>query len=397
MSSLAQGIAAKAAQDTAACIGCRECLAVCPVAPADLRIADLNLAVAGGAPPGPEAVTTFATECLQCGRCVPVCPAGLERDVMTLWQRANLPHLAPGAEDHLRHLGGGQPVARRVEVVLHNLRHRARLKGLARYVDKRVLRSADTLFFFGCNIFSDTGLPAKVLALADYLDIRYEVLGGLSNCCGWSHHLAGDTDRAERLMDHLHERIGQVRPKEVVTIGAECYAALKRLVAVKDAGFTPVTATSWVRRNLHRFPIRRASGNLTFHDACHVSRKLGEGEEARRVLRQFGGFVEMRDHGEDATCCGFHQYNANPEQLKALREARVAMAGEAGADTLVTECVRCQESFAAAGEAAGVRVVDVIDLVFEAVMDDDNLSPQPVHFKSPIRNVSRGAAPAEGT
>jgi Fe-S oxidoreductase len=395
MDAIRQTLKAEVERGLAACIGCNECMRACPVADPTLRIADLNFATASDAPPS-GAAERLAVECFQCGLCVPVCPVGLERDGMVLWLKTRMEKPPPQYIDDLKHKGSGQPVRRQVEVALHNLRRRPRMKGLAAHVDKRDLKRADTLFFFGCNIFSETGLAAKVLALADYLQLDYEVLGGLRSCCGWCHYLAGDLERAETLMEHVHGRILKVAPKEVVTIGAECYTALRRIAAVRGERFTPVTCTTWIRSNLDRFPIRRLEDPFTFHDACHVTRKMGEGEEARRVLRQVGTLVEMERHGDAGTCCGRHQFGVNPAQLERIRRDRIQMAREAGATRMVVECVRCLEAFAPAGAELDVEVMDIVDLVYDAIRKDSGPVPRPVHFGSPVASRREGPVPAEG-
>jgi len=376
----------------AACIGCHECVRACPVADDTVRIADLNFATRHGGPMPPR-IERFAVECFQCGACVPVCPTGLERDSMMLQLKAQLGRMPACYVDDLKHKGGHQPVRRQVEITVHNLMRRPRLKGLAGHVDKRDLKRSDVLFFFGCNIFSETGVAQKVLALADYLRLDYEVLGGLRSCCGWAHYLAGDLERAETLMRELHERIVKAGPKEVVTICAECYTALRRMAAAYGGGYTPVTCTTWIRQNLHRFPTRRLSEPFTFHDACHVTRKMGEGEEARRVLRQVGVFVEMERHGDESPCCGRYQFEANPGQLEAMRRERIDMARRAGANRMVVECVRCLESYGPVGEDLGVEVMDIVDLVYDAIDHDRGPAAQPVHFGSPIPERKGSVAP----
>ncbi len=395
MNTLGDLLRRKVEADLAACIGCHECMHVCPVAGPDIRIADLNAAtLSEQAPPG--RIERFVWECYQCGLCVPVCPSGLERDAMVLWQKAKGQGRRPQSyQDHLRLKGAGGSVGQQAGITLHNLQARTRLKGLAQHVDKRNLRAADTLFFFGCNIFSDTGIPAKVLALADYLACDYEVLGGMRSCCGWSHMMAGDLARADELMSHVYERITAASPKEVVVIGSECYAALKRMVATRGDAFTPVTMASWIRRNLHRFPIRQLSETVTFHDACHISRKMGEGEEARRILRQFGYLVEMPNHGDGGDCCGYHQFDANPKQVDHQRKKRLTMAKSTQATTMVVECVRCLEAYGPLAEEAGVKVTDLVDLVYRAIQDEAGPMSQPVHFRSPLSQGRRGAV--EGT
>jgi Fe-S oxidoreductase len=395
MDAIRQTLKREVERGLAACIGCNECMRACPVADPGLRLAELNHAT-GNEAPLPPLVERLAVECFQCGLCVPVCPVGLERDSMVLWLKTRLEKLPPQYVDDLKHKGAGQPVRRQVEITFHNLMQRPRMKGLASHVDKRDLKRADTLFFFGCTIFSETGLAAKMLALADYLQLDYEVLGGLRSCCGWGHYLAGDLERAETLMDNVYERILKAAPKEVVTNCSECYTALRRVSAVRGEKFTPVSCSTWIRQNLDRFPIQRLEDPFTFHDACHTTRKLGEGEEARRVLRQVGTFVEMAQNGDEGPCCGRYQFDVNPAQLARLRGDRIRMAREAGANRMVVECVRCLEAFGPAGEELGVQVMDIVDLVYEAIRNEPGPVPRPVHFGRPVPQGREGPVPAEG-
>ncbi|MDH5526027.1 MAG: (Fe-S)-binding protein [Nitrospirota bacterium] len=394
MGILRETLREKVATGLAACIGCRECLRVCPVAPPSLRIADLNQATSAGDPPQGE-IARFAAECTQCGLCVPVCPTGLERDAMVLWLRSRMDP-RPREYFRLETFGPGKSVGRKVGVAVHNLKNRGRLGQLAQHADKRSLQPADTLFFFGCTIFSETGMAAKVLDIADYLKTGYEVLGGLTSCCGWGHYMAGDLTRAEEMMAHVAGRIGKVAPREVVVSGSECYAALSRIAAVYDTPFTPVTVSSWIRRNLHRFPLRHFAGTMTFHDACHTSRKLGEGEEPRRVLRQLGAMVEMPLSGAAAPCCGHHQFGVNPEQLLKLRRDRLDMAADAGAQRMVVECVHCQEAFSPVAVKGEVEVVSLVDLIHDLIIADSGPTPQPVHFSAPVPSNDGSRVPAEG-
>lgn len=80
--------ASQVADELAACIGCTECMTVCPALPGPITIEALNRQTLDG-PISPH-VMRFAQSCYQCGACVPVCPVGLHRDSMMLWLKIRL-------------------------------------------------------------------------------------------------------------------------------------------------------------------------------------------------------------------------------------------------------------------------------------------------------------------
>jgi Na+-translocating ferredoxin:NAD+ oxidoreductase RnfC subunit len=80
--------ASQVADELAACIGCTECMTVCPALPTPIPIEALNRQTLDG-PISPQ-VMRFAQSCYQCGACVPVCPVGLHRDSMMMWLKIRL-------------------------------------------------------------------------------------------------------------------------------------------------------------------------------------------------------------------------------------------------------------------------------------------------------------------
>lgn len=78
-----------------ACIGCYECLLVCPALTEPITIDVLNRETSSEAISTP--VARFARSCYQCGACVAPCPVGLHRDAMMLWLKVRL--LRSGREE----------------------------------------------------------------------------------------------------------------------------------------------------------------------------------------------------------------------------------------------------------------------------------------------------------
>lgn len=80
--------ASQVAQELQACIGCNECLLVCPALSEPLTIDVLNRETFSGPVSAPTA--RFARACWQCGACVAPCPVGLHRDAMMMWLKVRL-------------------------------------------------------------------------------------------------------------------------------------------------------------------------------------------------------------------------------------------------------------------------------------------------------------------
>ena len=80
--------ASQVAQELQACIGCNECLLVCPALAEPITIDVLNRETFSG--PISAASARFARTCYQCGACVAPCPVGLHRDAMMMWLKVRM-------------------------------------------------------------------------------------------------------------------------------------------------------------------------------------------------------------------------------------------------------------------------------------------------------------------
>jgi len=86
----------------------------------------------------------------------------------------------------------------------------------------------------------------------------------------------------------------------------------------------------------------RFDGRITYHDACHLLRGIGVGEQPRRLLRNIRGaeFVEMP---ESDRCCGFGgAFSITYATLStAMLEDKIASIVHSGADVVVGCDVGC--------------------------------------------------------
>jgi len=357
------------------CIGVDECMKVCPVADPSRSINELNDATFA-ATLFTDGVLKFAIECVQCGRCDAVCPTQAGRSVMMLKLKEKVVSQGNSPFSHRKYFVLKGHDKNSIRRVAFNFTMKAKWKimkseklkheKLARHIDKSNFKKSEFLFYFGCYIFTKEMAAARCVDLADRLGMDYEVLGGLKSCCGWPQLLAGRTGEAEDYHGYLSELILKSSPNYVITGCAECYMSLNKVATKYDHSFQALTTPQWLNMFSARLGLSIEDDPVTFHDSCHISRKSGMPEPARKLLGKLNPLTEMKRSGaRDTFCCGYWGLKANQTNLKEIHNDRLNEAKGTGAGRMVVECITCAESFAESAEGAGVEVVDIVDLVYE--------------------------------
>jgi Fe-S oxidoreductase len=346
------------------CIGVDECMKVCPVVDPDIPIKELNEATRPGTPV-PERIARFAAECIQCGRCDTVCPTAAGRSIMMLYLKAKLARANKQPRAYKKYLSMRGYDKNPLLLGASNLFGRLGIRRLAKHVDKKTFKRAPLLIYLGCYIFTKTKSAVQLVDVAEKLGLEYEVLGGLRSCCGWPRLLAGALGPADDYHEHLLGLIEKSSPEEVVTGCAECFASLVKIKRKYKAGFEPLTPSMWLLKHADILGLEHSGETVTYHDSCHLSRKLHYDRPVRELLVKVADLVEMERSGpRDTYCCGYWAMKANPGQLKDIHRDRFDEARKTGAGKMMVECVTCLESFDLHPEE-GVRVQDVLELVID--------------------------------
>ncbi len=360
------------------CFGDGECMRVCPVVDKNLTIAELNNCTLESNSLT-EAVRNFTFECFQCGHCTSVCPGGVQRDVLMIFLKYKA--LAEKEPKHIKKyykakgISGWNPKkpaskTLRKEIMIrgYNFISGSKLGKLKKHVDKTKFKKSDNLFYFGCYIFSHTGVQFKTLELADKLGLDYEVLGGLKSCCGWPQLLGGRIEEAEYLHRYVSNVIEQIKPKRIITGCMECFVSLKRMLQINPADYQPMTTSQWLLSHADELGISHCGEDITFHDSCHCSRKMGLEKPARELLKKMYTLKEMKKNRDQSLCCGYYNFKVNPKLNESITQCKMNMAHEIGVKKMAVECITCQESFETIGNKNGISVTDLVDLVHKNVI-----------------------------
>ena len=177
-------------------------------------------------------------------------------------------------------------------------------------------------------------------------------------CCGLPAFGSGDEDTPRSIARRNIEAFAEENLDQVVAHCASCAAMLKLdypLLFGEDDPFRAKALAfsekvSDASRLLARIPDLKRKGNspgnkvlrVTYHDPCHLRRKLGIFKEPRDLLQSTPGleYVEMRDANR---CCGQGgSFNvANYDLSLKILDRKTSAIEDSGADIVTTTCSGC--------------------------------------------------------
>ncbi len=180
-----------------ACTRCGDCFRACPMTePGGIGDADPGATagaivdlITGGA--GNEEAIRWADVCSGSGNCIPACQHGINPRFMVQLARGFARRNADGPPLATRWREGFQNMSRGVRVLS---KLQLPPETLARFSPSREPRSTppDVVFYTGCNVLKTPHIALLCLDILDLLEIDYEVMGGVGQCCGVYQYRAGD-------------------------------------------------------------------------------------------------------------------------------------------------------------------------------------------------------------
>lgn len=116
-------------------------------------------------------------------------------------------------------------------------------------------------------------------------------------------------------------------------------------------------------------PVTRPLAAVSYHDPCHLGRRLGVYEPPRQLLRRIAGRVcELPNHGDDARCCGAGGLLPLTERALAGAMARDRVGelaeSEQPLSPLVSACPGCTQHLRRSAPEVALR--DLLILLDEA-------------------------------
>jgi heterodisulfide reductase subunit D len=235
----------------------------------------------------------------------------------------------------------------------------------------------ETVLFVDCEAaFYRTSVPravAQILRLAGY---EFGLMGE-QWCCGGPAAEMGYVDQARRFAEHNLANWRSTGTKRVLVLDPHDYISFtedypRYFGADYDIEIVLVVElfADLIRRGrlTPSVPIDRA---ITYHDPCRLNKRKGIWAEPREILRAIPGlnFTDVDRVTQWSYCSGGGGGLPieKPELTAAISANRVARAKQLEVDTLVSACPWSERPLSAAGEAQDVDVVDIHEMLAQAL------------------------------
>jgi len=236
---------------------------------------------------------------------------------------------------------------------------------------------AEVLYYTGCTAAFVQSIHSVAVATIMNLtaaQVDFGLLGREEVCCGSTLLRIGDRSGFEKYRDQNLEIFSRLGVKTIITSCAGCTSTFKEEYAGK-LNCEVLHSVEYFDRLISQGKIRprnRLDLTVTYHDPCHLGRYCGIYDPPRKILESIPGvkFKEMDRTREDAYCCGsgggvktaypeFANWAAN-RRLEEVREST-------GCQVIATACPFCEENLTDAGRNAGMKTVDVNQLLWDSL------------------------------
>jgi len=374
MSAYADRLEALVAEAADRCTGCGKCFEVCPTAreigldagEARARVGELSALTLNGGPAA-DGLQKWLDACDGSARCSDACPEGINvRQWVTIAKMKALDAVRPREVGAANAAGRFRHMAQAVRLLASMQLPSETLKKILQPAERR---TAEILFYTGCNVLRTPHIVLNVMDILDALQLDFDVVGGTAHCCGVYQFQEADLPTYERMGHRTFQRFGQSGASKVLTWCPTCTKNFDELEKdVEEPFFDLGHVSEFLAANLETLKARfvdQLRRRVVIHEHLGIGATV---DSVRKLLSAVPNLelVELvQDSGFSYACGGQAAKFKDREQAihRALAEGAVA----AGADTIVTMYHSCHRALAGAEAAYPLRVVNFTDILAEAL------------------------------
>src|SRR3954470_15309681 len=367
-----------------ACTRCGDCFRACPMTgPAGIGEADPSATagaivdlITGG--DGDEAAIRWGEACSGSGYCIPACTHGINPRFMV--------QLARG---YARLNSGNGPLAKRwggpFRTMSRGVRVLSRLQippeTLARFAPSQVKRTSppDVVFYTGCNVLKTPHIALLCLDILDLLQVDYEVMGGVGQCCGVYQYRGGDFVANNKVAYATIDGLASAGAKTVLSWCPSCQISIGEVslpnyeaqFGEKPFDLNPFLVFLADRADdLARLMQRRVEKRIALHERPVFP---GVVDAVKKLLSIIPG-AELVDIDVPRIGTQANSLAQLPEFKRALVQRELAAVADAGVTTLATIYHACHREICDVGEGRSFEVVNFMELLGEGLgLDSEDL------------------------
>jgi heterodisulfide reductase subunit D len=362
------------------CLECGKCTAVCPISAVNGSYSPRRLLAEGLFYDAKDLVSdNLLWSCLTCQLCSQRCPVDVKFSDYMRDMRAEA--AKQGKSGNASHGGA-----------LHYIMEMAASPKLKQnrtgWIDKnlKTKKKGDVLYFVGClpyyqDFFSKDfefepiSIAKDSVKILNYLGIEPVVMDN-ERCCGHDLYWLGKLDLFDQLGKLNLEAIEETGAKTVVTACPECAVTLKQLYKERlgSVSFQVKHIAEMVSENIDKMKFKNLDLEISYQDPCRLGRYMNVYDAPRQSMTAIPGVKinEMAHNRRSAICCGTTNWTNCDVVSKQIQQSRLKEAKDAGAETLVTACPKCQIHFRCAGcgeqtEKVDIKLTDFVNIIASAL------------------------------
>jgi len=372
----AERLEALVAEAADRCTTCGKCFEACPTARESgmdmargvARVGELMTLTRDGGSAAPD-LQKWLNACDGSAQCSAACPEDINvRQWVTIAKMKSLQAMRPVAEGAANAAGRFRHMAQAVRLLASMQLPQETLKRILQPAERR---TADVLFYTGCNVLRTPHIVLNVMDILDALEFDFDVVGGTVHCCGVYQFQEADLPTYERMGHRTFQRFGQSGASKVLTWCPTCtknFDELEKDVEAPSFGLGHVS--EFLAANLDALRARFKADQPKRRVVIHEHQGIGATVESVGALLRAVPNLELieleQDSGFSYACGGMAAKFKEREQ--AIHRGLVMGAVERGSDTIVTMYHSCHRALAGA-EAVhpSLRVVNFTDILAEAL------------------------------
>ena len=228
---------------------------------------------------------------------------------------------------------------------------------------------ADIVFFIGCiSSYREIEIARATLNLLKKGNFDFCVLKD-EYCCGSPILNTGNVEIANEMIKHNIEKVKETGCTKIIASCSACYGIWKEEYPKHFDGEFNIKIQHVIEfflENINKFNLKPYPKTVTYHDPCHLGRKLDYYEAPRELLKKIPQLelVEMFLNRQDATCCGagggFRIYNT--KKSLEIGEKRLNEAIETKAKFLTSACPLCKRQFKDVNTQNKIEIRDIMEI-----------------------------------
>ena len=320
-------------------------------------------------------------DCLTCGACVQVCPAGVEHiDTIVdmrrhlVMEEASMPDTAMNALLSMEQRG--HPWRGTTSTRL-DWTEGMDIKILADHPDTEVL------FWVGCTAALEERSQNVARAMASVLKhakVDFAILGTEETCTGDPARRMGNEYLYQTLAKQNIETFSKYDVKTIVTVCPHCFNTIKNEYPHLGGNYEVMHYSEFVSQLIEEGrikPLVTVDTTVAYHDSCYLGRHNGVYDAPRQIAESIPGLklVEMERRRERGFCCGAGGGHMWMEESggRRINHVRTDQFLETKADTVGVSCPFCLQMFEEGlessenGDAGPKRARDLLEILDESL------------------------------